>query len=66
MKRLIQFALVLVLILGLFQFVVSEPIGTASSPETRTDTVSEVALITACSIQTKGVFCATPNVGWNT
>jgi hypothetical protein len=66
MKKLIQFALVLVLILGLFQFVGSGPVSSASSLNTQTETVSEVALIPACSTQTKAVFCAMPQVGWNT
>jgi hypothetical protein len=66
MKKLVQIVLVLVLILGLFQFVGSEPLASASSPELQTNTVVEDAHAAACLAQGKLVICFMPQVGWNT
>lgn len=72
MKKLIQIALVLVLIAGLFQFVTAEPTaGTVGSSATnslnlRSTTSVEDTQVAGCFVRIKGVICVTPNVGWNT
>ena len=72
MKKLIQIALILVLIAGLFQFVAPEPtastIGssTAVSADFGSATSIEDSQMAGCLILHRRVTCVTPNVGWNT
>jgi hypothetical protein len=72
MKKLIQIALVLVLIAGLFQFVAAEPpvstMGSSAAVSldlTNTSSVENTQMA-GCFIRIKGVICVMPNVGWNT
>jgi hypothetical protein len=72
MKKLIQIGLVLVLIVGLFQFVPTAPTtGTVSSSVTisadlRSTTLVEDTQMAGCLVLLKRVICVVPNVGWNT
>jgi len=71
MKKLIQISLVLILILGLFQFMPAESnsgaIGSsAASSLGITAPIAEDAYAAGCFVRIKGVICVTPNVGWNT
>jgi hypothetical protein len=74
MKKLIQIALVLILVCGLFQTAADGSM--ASANETGSSAVSATTLsreinaagvhATACLVRIKGVICVTPDVGWNT
>ena len=72
MKKLIQISLVLILILGLFQFIPAESnsgvIGSsaASSLSITADSSVESTQMAGCLTLRKIVVCVTPNVGWNT
>ena len=72
MKKLIQIALILVLIAGLFQFVAAEPtastIGSSaiSSAGFESSTSMESARLPGCLVRNKITICVVPNVGWNT
>jgi hypothetical protein len=73
MKKIIQIALVLVLIAGLFQFVAAEPaasmIGSnaAVSADFGSATSVEDTQMAGCLVLfNKRVVCVMPNVGWNT
>lgn len=72
MKKFIQITLVLVLIAGLFQFVVSEPmagtIGSNASLSTdfRSTATVEDTQMAGCLVLFNRVICVVPNVGWNT
>ena len=74
MKKLIQIALVLILVCVLFQTATDGSMasanqaasgavsGTLYTGETNAENVQAVA----CLVGIKGVICAMPNVGWNT
>lgn len=73
MKKLIQISLVLILILGLFQFLPAESTSSAvigssatSSLSITADSAAENADMAGCLVRIKGVICVMPNVGWNT
>ena len=72
MKKLIQIALILVLIAGLFQFVAPQPtastIGssTAVSADFGSTTSVEDTQMAGCLVLNRRVTCVIPNVGWNT
>jgi hypothetical protein len=72
MKKLMQIALILVLIAGLFQFIAAEPtastIGSSATVSANfgSNTSIENTQMAACLIRIKGVICVIPNVGWNT
>jgi hypothetical protein len=73
MKKIIQIALVLVLIAGLFQFVAAQPtastIGSnaAVSADFGSATSVEDMQMAGCLVLfNKRVVCVMPNVGWNT
>jgi hypothetical protein len=72
MKKLVQIALVLVLLVGLFQFIPTEPntgtIGSNASLSTdfRSTATVEDTQMAGCLALLKRVICVVPNVGWNT
>lgn len=72
MKKLIQIALVLVLIAGLFQFVAAEPTAStmgssaAVSSDFGSTTFVEGSQMASCLVLRTRVICVMPNVGWNT
>jgi hypothetical protein len=72
MKKLIQIALVLILITGLFQFVGAEPIASTLgssaviSADFGGDSSVEDTQMASCLVLSKRVICVVPNVGWNT
>ena len=72
MKKLIQIALILVLIAGLFQFVAPEPTASsmgssaAFSADFGSTTSVEDTQMAGCLVLNRRVTCVIPNVGWNT
>ena len=74
MKKLIQIALILILVCVLFQTAADGSLDSAS--KSGSHVVSDVHLtaktdtanmqMAACLVRIKGVICVTPNVGWNT
>lgn len=73
MKKLIQIALIAVLVLVLFQAVAGgsalasdrADLGTASTISSVANSASEDGQMAACLVSVKGVICVRPNVGWN-
>ena len=70
MKKILQFALIVILICAMFQAVVDG--STAASSQSGTSTSSTTLLaqepntyVLTC-VGLKGMNCATPNVGWHT
>ena len=71
MKKLIQISLVLILILGLFQFTLAEATSSAIGSSAASSLsiaapIAEDGYAASCFVRIKGVICVTPNVGWNT
>lgn len=72
MKKLIQLALVLILIAGLFLFVAPEPTAgsmgsiAAVSTDFGSTTVVEENQMASCLTLRQRMICVVPNVGWNT
>jgi uncharacterized protein (UPF0333 family) len=74
MRKIIQFALVVILIVMVFQSVVGSPIVSSGTPDEQASSSTSSALNTAvadtqmaaaCLVRVKGVICVRPNVGWN-
>jgi hypothetical protein len=73
MKKIIQIALIVVLVLGFFQaaaggsVISSEQMGSSDVTHlsSMSDTSAPGAQMAACLVRVKGVICVTPNVGWN-
>lgn len=73
MKKLIQLALVVVLVVVLFQAVAgvsvvsSSSLGSnaASSISSPVDASAQGVQMATCLVRVKGVICVRPNVGWN-
>ena len=74
MKKIIQLALVVILVCVLFQTVGDGSMASASNAGSITvngtllaEKTSEADVhMAACLVRIKGVICVTPNVGWNT